>query len=313
MLVDRTMISLRLLRLFRAMRPPVHAWAISALTLLSVHAISSAARQADEVQRHKPAASARYTVLSRDEIESRLRSAPPRNDDREAALDAMFIQAGCQGGNLSEEPVKHEKFPNLICRMPGRLDSTIIVGAHFDKVARGGGVVDNWSGASLLPSLFQTLNDQPRKHTFLFVGFTHEERRQLGSRCLVGSRYYVAHMTPEDLARTRAMVNIDTLALGPTKIWLTHSDRTLASGFYGVAQSMKLPVGVVNADEVAHDDSESFMRRKIPTLMIHSITNQTLHILHSPDDNLGAVKLGDYYDSYRLIAAYLAWIDAQLD
>jgi len=181
------------------------------------------------------------------------------------------------------------------------------VGAHFDKVARGGGVVDNWSGASLLPSLFESLREQPRKHTFIFIGFTDEERG------LVGSRYYVSQMTPDEVPRTRAMVNIDTLALGPTNIWLTHSDRKLASAFYGVAQSMKLPVAVVNADKVGNDDSASFMRRRIPTLMIHSITNQTLHILHSADDNLSAVKFADYYDSYRLIAAYLAWIDAQLN
>lgn len=289
----------------------VRLWTIAALILFSVGTASAwqdGSTPAVPNQKASP-----YTLLSPDVIELRLRAAPRNNDDREAALDSMFVQAGCRGADLSEEPVKHEKYPNLICRMPGSLDSTIIVGAHFDKVARGGGVVDNWSGAALLPSLFQTLDGLPRKHTFLFIGFTHEERRQMAVRCLVGSRYYVSHMTPEDLARTRAMVNIDTLALGPTKIWLTHSDPKLASGFYGVAQSMKLPVGVVNADDVAHDDSESFMRRKIPTLMIHSITNQTLHILHSPDDNLGAVKLGDYYDSYRLIAAYLAWIDEQLD
>jgi hypothetical protein len=301
--------ALRSSGLFPRSSRSVRLWAIAALTLFVVRTAS--AQQDTPAAPHRQAAT--YTPLTRDVIDSRLRAAPRSNDDREAALDAMFVQAGCQGGNLSEEPVKHEEYPNLICRMPGTVDSTIIVGAHFDKVARGGGVVDNWSGAALLPCLFESLHGRPRKHTFLFIGFTHEERLQLGSRSLVGSRYYVSHMTPDEVARTRAMVNIDTLALGPTKIWLTHSDRKLAGAFYGVAQSLKLPVGVVNADDVAHDDSESFMRRKIPTLMIHSITSPTLHILHSEDDSLSAVKFGDYYDSYRLIAAYLARIDAQLN
>jgi hypothetical protein len=288
----------------RRLRP----WAIGAVLLFIVRPASFAQQDAaGAVHPPKPAPSATYALLRRDVIESRLRAAPRRNEDREAALDSLFIQAGCRDADLSEEPVKHEKFPNLICRMPGRLESTIIVGAHFDKVARGGGVVDNWSGASLLPSLFQSLHDRPRKHTFIFVGFTAEEQG------LVGSRYYVSQMTPDEVARTRAMVNIDTLALGPTNIWLTHSDRRLASAFYGVAQSMKLPVAIMNADRVGNDDSASFMRRKIPTLMIHSITNPTLHILHSADDNFSAVKFGDYYDSYRLLSAYLAWLDAMLD
>lgn len=288
----------------RSIRLRTAAWTGAALILFSVQTASARQEGATPAAPHQGAT---YTLLGRDVIESRLRSAPRKNDDREAALDALFVQAGCRDSNLSEETVKHERFPNLICRMPGSLDSTIIVGAHFDKVTRGGGVVDNWSGASLLPSLFESLRDRPRKHTFILIGFTSEEEG------LVGSRYYVSQMTPDEVARTRAMVNIDTLALGPTNIWLTHSDRRLASLFYGVAQSLKLPVAVVNADQIANDDSASFMRRKIPTLMIHSITNRSLHVLHSADDNVSAVKFGDYYDSYRLIAAYLAWIDAQLD
>jgi len=290
---------------FRRQRQLVRPWTTGALILLSVQA--AWAGQSDAVHPPKPAPSVAYALLSRDAIELRLRSAPRKNEDREGALDSLFIQAGCRGANLSEEPVKHEKFPNLICRMPGSVDSMIIVGAHYDKVPRGGGVVDNWSGASLLPSLFESLREQPRRHTFLFIGFTAEEEG------LVGSRYYVSQMTPDAVARTRAMVNLDTLALGPTKIWLTHSDRRLASAFLGVAQSMKLPAAIVNADNVGNDDSASFMRRRIPTLMIHSITNPTLHILHSAGDNLSAVKFGDYYDSYRLLSAYLAWLDAAPD
>jgi len=165
--------------------------------------------------------------------------------------------------------------------------------------------VDNWSGTALLPSLFQSLQG-PRKHTFLFVGFTDEEHG------LVGSKFYAKQMTAQQIAETRAMVNIDTLALGPTKVWLNHSAPTLASAFFGVAQSMKLPVAVMNADGVGDDDSESFIRRKIPTLMVHSVTRPTFHILHSNDDNYGAVKFDDYYDSYRLLAAYLAYIDTTL-
>jgi len=301
----------RLHRLFRGIARHFHVLTIAALILFDVQAASArqngAGPPGDVVHRPKPAPLVTYALVGRDVIEAHLRAAPRRNEDREAALDSMFVQAGCQVGNLSEEPVKRKRFPNLICRMPGSLDATIIVGAHFDKVPRGGGVVDNWSGASLLPSLFESLHDQPRKHTFLFIGFTAEEEG------LVGSRYYVSQMTPDEVARTQAMVNIDTLALGATEIWLTHSDRRLASAFLGVAQSMKLPVAIMNADRVGNDDSASFMRRKIPTLMIHSITNSTLHILHSADDNLGAVRFADYYNSYRSLSAYLAWLDATPD
>jgi len=31
--------------------------------------------------------------------------------------------------------------------------------------------------------------------------------------------------------------------------------------------------------------------------------------LHSPSDTLAAIKMSDYYDSYKLTAEYLAYLD----
>jgi len=42
-------------------------------------------------------------------------------------------------------------------------------------IEAGDGVVDNWTGASLLSSLYQGLADVPRRHTFRFVSFSHGE------------------------------------------------------------------------------------------------------------------------------------------
>ena len=40
---------------------------------------------------------------------------------------------------------------------------------------------------------------------------------------------------------------------------------------------------------------------------------QTVPILHSDSDNLSAIRVDDYYDSYHLIAVYLAYLDGKLD
>ena len=90
--------------------------------------------------------------------------------------------------------------PNLVCTLPGTEDSVIIVGAHFDCVDLGEGVVDNWSGASLLPSLYEGVRDLPRRHKFVFIGFTDEEKG------LVGSESYARRLPREDRAKVRAMV-----------------------------------------------------------------------------------------------------------
>ena len=73
------------------------------------------------------------------------------------------------------------KLPNLICVLPGRSQKVIIVGAHYDHPEEGGdGVVDNWSGASLLPSLYRSVKFDPRQHSYIFIGFAAEERAKSG-------------------------------------------------------------------------------------------------------------------------------------
>ena len=130
---------------------------------------------------------------------------------------------------MSEQPVKYSKVPNVICVLPGVSDRVIIVGAHFDRVSTSDGVADNWSGASLLPSLYESVKIEPRQHTYVFIGFTDEEQG------LVGSRFYARKMTPEQVAATDAMINLDTLGLAPTEVWAHRSDKRLTRALIGVA------------------------------------------------------------------------------
>jgi len=247
----------------------------------------------------------RFEVVNRQTVESRLRDYARDDGIREARLKKMFSDAGC-AKEISEQVVKHLPQPNLICVLPGQTDFTVIVGAHFDHVNAGDGVVDNWTGAALLPSLFQGLRTSPHRHTYIFVAFAGEEKG------LLGSETYVNNMTEEQVAHTDAMINMDSLGLAPSEVWLTHADKQLALILFAVAKAMNAPLSAVNVDNVGSTDSESFARRKIPRITVHSVTQQTLRILHTSRDKLDAINLADYFQSYRLLAAYLAYLDTAL-
>jgi hypothetical protein len=245
--------------------------------------------------------------VPREIIETRLRSFSRKDAEREQILKTAFQEVGCRDERLTEQPVKHAKQPNVICVLPGTIDSEIIVGAHFDHVSEGSGVVDNWSGAAMLASFYQALAAENRKHTFVFVAFSGEEEG------LLGSEEYAKRLTPAQTAKIQAMISLDSLGMGPTKIWLHHSDHHLADLFYGVAKTMSISLGVVNADEVGDDDSSSFSKRKVPTIMIHSVTQENFPILHSRRDDISAISMSDYFDSYRLVSTYLAYLDSTLN
>jgi Zn-dependent M28 family amino/carboxypeptidase len=247
----------------------------------------------------------RYNLVSRQVIEARLGKYVGSNKQREATLKQMFADAGCDDQHLSEQQVKGSKLPNVICLLPGSSDKVLIVGAHFDRVSEGDGVVDNWSGASLLPSLYEAVKIEPHQHTYVFIGFTDEEQGE------VGSRFYVRQMTKEQVAATDAMVNMDTLGLAPTEVWASHSDKRLTGALAYIAKRLNAPVTAVNVEQVGSTDAEQFSERKIPRITIHSLTqeNWNAHILHTSKDKISAMRLDDYYQTYHLLAAYVAFLD----
>jgi hypothetical protein len=68
----------------------------------------------------------------------------------------------------------------------------------------------------------------------------------------------------------------------------------------------------MDVDREGDDDSHPFLRQKILVITIHSITQRTLEILHSPSDRLDAIHADVYYKTYRLAALYLAYLDLKL-
>jgi len=248
-----------------------------------------------------------FRTLSRDAIEVRLQSFSVKNAQREITLKQLFLQSGCKDDKLTEQVVRKSLPPNLICVLPGQTDQVIVVGAHSDHVEKGDGVADNWSGAALLPSLYYALSASPRRHTYYFVAFTDEEGG------MVGSEYYMNKFPADQRTRISAMVNLDTLGLGPTEVWASRSDNVLLDALAQAAFNLKMDVTAMNVEEVGSTDSEVFARYKIPRITLHSVTQETWPILHSTRDKLDVVKMNDYYQSYQLISGYLTYLDTYLD
>ncbi len=280
---------------FRLRIPPTLVWSLLPCLLLLVVEISTYAVQIQ------------FEPVPQSVVEQRLRAVGDKNSSREVELKELFKEAGCSETQLTEQVVERKRPPNLACILPGGSDATIVVGAHFDHVNVGRGVVDDWSGAALLPSLLASLKSSPRKHTFLFVGFTEEEKH------LLGSTYYVKHLDHEQTSRIRAMVNLECLGLTATKVWADHADPRLLSALLNVARGMNLPIQGVNVERVGDDDADSFRHRHVPTITLHSVTQETWPILHSKRDDFPAINANAYYSSYRLITAYLVYLDSELD
>ena len=236
-------------------------------------------------------------------VKNRLESGAVGPRQRQTAIRNLFSEVGC---SVEEQRIEKSS-GNVICTLPGQTSSTIVVGGHFDFADLGKGIVDDWSGASLLPSLYQALKNRPHQHTYVFVAFAGEERG------LVGSSRYVKNLTTEQKALMRAFVNPECLGLSPVKVWVHRSTPDLVARLSEVARAIEITLQGVNVDKVGDDDTHPFLSAHIPVISIHSITQDTLGILHSVRDRVDAIHFADYYTAYKLIACYLVYLDVKTE
>lgn len=246
---------------------------------------------------------AAHLRLDREVILKRLHTVVRGDEARLAKLKELFERAGCRGAALTEHPVPELELPNLVCRLPGEAGGVIVVGAHYGAHPAGDGAVDNWSGAALLPSLYQTLRGRPRRHTFLFVGFAGGEPKHRGSKAFAKS------LRKRDV---RAMINLESIGMVRPLAWDYSGKRILAQYLMTASRNSMLPVDVMPPDKLGKTDAQPFARRGIPALTIHSVSRSNYMIRRDERDIVEAIRENEYYETYALAAAYLAYLDANL-
>jgi hypothetical protein len=71
---------------------------------------------------------------------------------------------------------------------------------------------------------------------------------------------------------------------------------------------MKLPLQSLKLENVT-TDSETFRAKQIPSIEFCAVTQSTWHLLHSQQDQVSQINEDDYYNTYHLLSAYLAYLD----
>lgn len=98
---------------------------------------------------------------------------------------------------------------NVIAETPaGRADRVVVVGAHLDSVAEGPGIQDNGSGSAAILEIalqMNALNINPRNKV-RFMWYSAEEAG------LIGSQYYVDHLSARQIRNIAVMLNFDMIA-----------------------------------------------------------------------------------------------------
>lgn len=182
------------------------------------------------------------------------------------------------------------KAKNVIGYLNNKAPLTIVIGAHYDHLGRGGdgssldpnntdnihnGADDNASGVAGLLELarYYATNGEKEPFNFLFIAFSGEE---LG---LLGSDWFVNHPTI-DLSKVTCMFNMDMIGrLNRDKPALTINGVGTAPEWKSLAESFSSAVMQITTDSsgIGPSDHSSFYHKSIPALHFFTGTHTDYH------------------------------------
>ncbi len=141
------------------------------------------------------------------------------------------------------------KSRNLVVTL-GAGEADIVIGAHYDRVHVGDGVVDNGASSIILTRLAEALKDESLNYRVRIVWFGAEE---LG---LIGSRDYVKQHEDDNIV---SMINLDVNAYGDTTL-MGPMNQTGHNRLYQLAKQACIKNGYKFLDfpNFGGSDNESF-------------------------------------------------------
>lgn len=268
-----------------------------------------------------------FYTAPRSTIELEVHTVPPSSQERLDHLRDAFLSVGCSGDRMEEQPVagKHgETGTNLICiwpastrdAAPGAAPSappdrgTIVIAAHYEHEGPGQGALADWSGAALLPFLYEAIQGQMRANEFVFLESWRSQ----------GAATWLRSLSKERRQHIRAMIDVDALGLGATRYFTPFSFMETPPPGAAHLQTELLWAAIDDGLDqppqqtsprrwLAQDNTEPFRSKMIPTIVIHSVAPASDHLPGSAGDIASAVDGNAYFQSYRLLCTYLTSLD----
>jgi len=221
--------------------------------------------------------------------------------------EAILTRLRALGADVATQPFGRgdRSGVNLVVTLPGRDPRVILVGAHYDRVEVGQGVVDNGGSCAALIELIGAFKTAPLgRFTLKFVFFDQEEAGLLGSKA-----YFAANAE-----RPAFAMNLDVFAYG-NEFFVTASkpDGALVRALRTAAGVDGIPVREAPVDRYPGSDHRSMIAAGLETVGIGLVDTadidgvlaiggrsltvgkgpRIMSIIHTPGDTLAELRVAD--------------------
>jgi Zn-dependent M28 family amino/carboxypeptidase len=219
---------------------------------------------------------------------------------RQVILDALR-------GSGFEYDLQDFNFPrfsgkNIVVNVPvDGARRTLLLGAHYDRVPKGQGAVDNAASCAVVLSLLSALHSKPLKNYSVRAVFFDAEEG-----ALAGSQAYFAQLNPGNAVPDLA-INLDIFGYGDT-LFTTASnpDSPLIRALQQSANAASVEVRQVPGDKYPASDHRIMARAGIDTLGIALIDGpeidqilgndhsaRIMSIIHTEQDTPDKIRAAD--------------------
>jgi hypothetical protein len=192
---------------------------------------------------------------------------------------------------------------NVLATLPGESEETIVVGAHYDSVWRGPGVIDNASGVEAMRRVAERLVGRTHPRTVLFAAWAAEEVGLVGSRWFVTDAKFRGH-----LSSYAGVVNLDCVAHGQ-KLVLMVAPIELRDRAHAEVERLGLDdrYDLETLEPGAGTDHVPFVEEKIPAIALMHFPYAEYHLPSETPELVDDQRLEDCVElAVALVESQLA-------
>lgn len=186
---------------------------------------------------------------------------------------------------------------NVILDLPGTLEETIVLTAHYDSTSLSQGAYDNMSGSIGLLAMAEQFSKQAHRYSLRFIWCGSEERGLLGSKA-----YCRDH--EEHLKKIVLNINLDMIGciMGHFISCCTTEEKTVG---YLQYFSSELGFGCKVFQDVYSSDSTPFADKGIPAISFARIAPDNTATIHNSYDTQALMKPAQMVRDIAFISAFL--------
>jgi Zn-dependent M28 family amino/carboxypeptidase len=238
--------------------------------------------------------------------------------DRRAAITDRLKVAGVDF-HVEEFVSGTRSGTNIVATLPGKPGTrTLLLGAHYDRVAKGHGAVDNAASCAVLLALIERLKSQPAANAVTVVFFDLEELGLLGSRS-----YFQSHAGS---ALPAQAMNFDIFGYGET-FFVTPSkaDSPLLTSLQQAASELGFPVRSIPMTQYPSSDHRSMALAGIETLGVTLIDGleidsvispgpvrpKILSMIHTDADTMDQIREQDMAKAFPVLERTIRLLDSR--